>query len=633
MKKHLRSLLLFCMIGNLATNWAEAQSVTIGNNQFPTSFTNNNDFGPIRNLPTSAAAGRWAYIYAGSLFSTMPIGSQVTSLGFYRRGAGLVMDSAFNANLKIYIKTTALDTFPAGAIDWIDSASTARKVFDGNPAPFMGSVEGFITFPLDSVFTYTGGNVMVLIQYTQSASGSGIPFGYDNAASVPAHLNNSTKYVLAAVDTFSSNLTSLSNQRKPTIRFNFPSAINIGRGLNRAQQFVNVGDVIFPEVSIVNTGLQNATNISVAATGPGGYISTRLIASLDKDSTAVVTFDSISFNSIASSNLQYVITVANDGNVLDDTLRAPLVVHDPNANAGVFSNGPIITNPGGGNNGFDLSRLNSPLTTLGSNASASFKIVDDFVLPGNANYTIDSLGFWAYQTGSGQAPTFTALFATIWEGDPNKGGTQLFGDELENIVDNLYFTGIYRASANTPLDTTRPIMKLLGVYFTPVVLQGGVRYYIEWNFAGNIASGPWQPAVSVNNLQITGNAQQKTANGYQLMDGGGTGFAQGAPFEVHYSLNTTSVNEVDANAAFFGRPYPNPTTGNAQLRMDLKLDATVSVEVLDITGKKVLAISDQYYDAGNHVLQLPVSTLPAGLYLVKINNGNTVAHRKLQVIK
>lgn len=610
-----------------------AQSITIGNNQFPTSFANNNDYGPIRNLPTSAAAGRWAYIYPASLFASMPIGSQVSSLGFFRRSPGLTMDTAFNANLKIYIRTCSYADYGAGAINWVDSANTALKVFDGSPAQFLGSTDGFVNFPFDTVFTYTGGNISIYIQYTQAASGSGILFGYDNDASVPGYIANSTKYVIAAVDTFASPQTTLSNLRKPTIRFNFPSPINAGAAANRSQQFGNIGDVIFPSLNVINSGLQTATNITVAATGPGGYVSTRLIASLDRDSISTVTFDSTVLSTVGSFNIEYLITLANDGNSLDDTLRAPLIVQDPNATPGKFSNGPVVTHPGAGFNGFDLSRLDPPLSTLGSNASSNFKIVEDFVLPGSSNYTIDSIAFWAYQTGSGQAPSFTGLFATIWEGDPNKGGTQLFGDELENIIDNLYFSGIYRASANTPLDSTRPLMKLVGTYFVPVVLRGGVRYFIEWNFAGSIASGPWQSAIALPGIQITGNAQQKTSAGYQAMDGGGTGFQQGAPFEVHYTLNTTSVNEVDANAASFGRPYPNPTTGNAKIRMELKQDADVSIEVIDITGKKVLHIAERSYEMGNHTLELPVNALPSGLYMVKINSGNSVVHRKLQVIK
>lgn len=621
-------------LGMLANGHSMAQSITIGSNQFPTTFTNNNDFGPIRNLPTSAAGGRWAYIYPASLFTTMPAGSQVSSLSFFRRDPGIGMDSSFNANLKIYMKHTAIDTFPAGAINWVDSANTALKVFDGNPAPYLGTAEGFVTFPLDSVFTYAGsGNIVLFVQYTQPGNGTGIRFGYDNNAVVPSYVNGSTKYVLTTTDTFASNLTTLTNLRKPTIRFNFPAAVNVGFNQNLAQQFANIGDVIYPGLRIVNTGAQNASNISVSATAPGGYVSTRLLASLDKDSLADLVFDSMLTTSVVNSNITYIISTTNDGYALDDTLRAPFIVQDPNATPGLFSNGPIITHPGGGYNGFDLSRLNPPLSTLGSNASANFKIVEDFVLPGSSNYTIDSIAFWGYQTGSGTAPTFTGIFATIWDGDPNKGGTLIFGDELENIIDNLYFSGIYRASANTPADSTRPLMKLVGTYFTPVVLRGGQRYFIEWNMAGSIASGPWQSAIAINGIEITGNAQQKTSTGYQAMDGGGTGFAQGAPFEIHYTLNTTSVNEIDANAASFGRPYPNPTTGNAKLRMDLKQDAVVSIEIIDITGKMVLSIAERNYEMGNHTLELPVNALTSGLYMVKINSGNSIVHRKLQIIK
>ncbi len=635
MNKILRSFLFAGACLLWLSKPSAAQSLQIGNNQFPTTYTNNNDYGPIRNLPTSAAAGRWAYIYPASLLTTINNNAQISSLSFYRRDPGISMPANFNCNLKIYMKNSSLIDFGTGAINWVNNAATALKVYDGNPQPFLGSAEGFITIPFDSIFTYTAGSAIeIYVQYTQSSAGQGIRFGYDNAGAVPAYLDNTTKYVISAVDTFASAMTTLSNQRKPTIRFNFPAQINVGAVLQGGQQFANLGDVIYPGVTLRNSGLQNASSISVSAQGPGGYLSTRLVNALQRDSSVQVVFDSILVTTAGTGEWTFIASTANDGYALDDTLRAPVIYHNPNASAGKFDNGPLITHPGGGFGGADLSRLNLPLTTFGSNINrGTWKLLEDFTLPGTSNYSIDSMAFFAYQTGSPIFSTFTNLYVTIWDGHPARGGNVLYGDttELESVLDNTYFTNIYRASASAPLDSTRPIMKTTGLYFQPTSLRGGQKYYIQWSMQGNIASGPWQPAISVNGMTLTGNAEQFTSNGYQPMDGGGTGFAQGAPFEIHYRINTTSVEE--AKLGFIeSAVYPNPAKEQAYLYINSEREQQINFRITDISGRLVHQSQPSWINGKTH-LSLPVAELAPGMYLIEIRGAEGSIHKKLQINK
>ena len=635
MKKYLLRFSAFALLFGLSIQ-TEAQSVQIGNNQFPTSYTNNNDYGPIRNLPTGAASGRWAYIYPSSLLTIIPDSAQISSLEFFRRNQGTSMDSTFNANLKIYMRNTSAPDFGTGNIDWVAGAATALLVFDGNPAQYLGMDQGFVRFPLDTFFTYTAGsNIEMYIQYTQAAAGVGIQFGYDNSASVPAYVDLTTKYVINSVDTFASNMTNLNNLRKPTIRFNFPSQFNIGAQKPTGQQFGNIGDVIVPGLEIRNTGLQTSSNITITATGPNGYISSRQVTSLDVDSVVQVNFDTLVTTAVSTGDIVYLISNPNDGYADDDTLRSPLIIQDPNATAGIFDNGPILTHPGGGHNGLGLSQLTPPLSTLGSNANGAgvFRIMEDFILPGESNYDIDSFIFYGYQTGSTNISTFTGIKALIYDGLPDEGGRIIAGDSLDNYFFNTYFTNIYRASANSPADSTRPIMAVVGQFFNPVSLRGGVKYYIQWAFEGTLASGPWQPLLSLNGVQLTGNALQRTASGYQPLDGGGTGFAQGAPFRIHYAVNTTSVNELDPNAAVIGQPYPNPSIGVSYVNLELKRDEQVAFEILDITGKVVAEANLGRLNPGKHSVTLPVEQLQAGLYLVKIKSGDSIVNRKLQLVR
>ena len=55
------------------------------------------------------------------------------------------------------------------------------------------------------------------------------------------------------------------------------------------------------------------------------------------------------------------------------------------------------------------------------------------------------------------------------------------------------FSGIYRVTDTAPADVTRPIMRV--TVATPVTLPPGT-YWVDYQFAGSLASGPWAPPVT-----------------------------------------------------------------------------------------------------------------------------------------
>jgi uncharacterized repeat protein (TIGR01451 family) len=622
-----------------------SQSIQIGTNQFASNFTSPslNDYGPMRTRGNGPSAARYAFIYPASLLTGIPVGSEISSIEFSRGGSVSSVASSLTPlqgtpNMKIYLRNVTINDYGAGNIHWVNRANDAKLVFNGNPAAFVDSTNGFKRIVLDSIFVYqAGSNIEMLIEYTQTVGQLGdIRWFYNSDGAVPQYLPNTTKTILVDSANFPSDSTNFSNLRKPTVRFNFPAQINMACEITQSQQLANIGDEIIPSVVIKNTGLQTASNITVTANFPAAsYVSTRQVTSVLKDSINLVAFDPITVSSVLSGQITYVVSVSNDGFIGDDTLRADMIFRDPNATPGKFDNGPLITHPGQGANGLDLSRFGPILSLFGSNANnGSFKIVDDFVLPAGSNWTIDSLGFFAYQTGSPPVSTFNGLYVTIYDGDPSDGGQVVAGDDnVSNLIDNMYFTGIYRASNTSPLDSTRPIIKLLGVFFSPVTLTGGQRYWMEWGFTGTINSGPWQPAVSVVGINATGNAYQKTSAGYQPMDGGGIGgYRQGAPFEVHYTINTTSVAEQTGNMRT-GQVYPNPATNLAHLSVALRSDEQIRLEITDLNGRVIRSLDQGMLTAGAHTINIETSDLPAGFYLLKVQGQNQLAHRKFQVIK
>ncbi len=78
--------------------------------------------------------------------------------------------------------------------------------------------------------------------------------------------------------------------------------------------------------------------------------------------------------------------------------------------------------------------------------------------------------------------------------------------------------------------------------------------------------------------------------------------------------------------------FPNPATDELTLDVDMDADRQVKVSVLDITGR---AVSLQAYDLGKdqNRVTMDVSTLPSGLYVVRVENGKHVGAQKLTIAR
>lgn len=76
--------------------------------------------------------------------------------------------------------------------------------------------------------------------------------------------------------------------------------------------------------------------------------------------------------------------------------------------------------------------------------------------------------------------------------------------------------------------------------------------------------------------------------------------------------------------------YPNPTNEFLNIQMDVQNSKNVTIQIMDITGKVVMAITEPNH--GNKFsTTLNVSNLSQGAYMVKISAGNTFNVAKLQI--
>lgn len=204
----------------------------------------------------------------------------------------------------------------------------------------------------------------------------------------------------------------------------------------------------------------------------------------------------------------------------------------------LHDNGPLITNPGGGAGGADASALQ---TALGMNVygfghalTTGYRVADDFTVTDPSGWQVDSLVFYAYQTGSTTSSTINNINFRIWNGAPNAGGTIVFGDTTTNRFASSQWSNIYRARDIALTESTRPIMA--SVATAGVVLPPGT-YWVDWQTGGTLGSGPWAPAITIAGSTAVGNGLQYNGSAWAaLIDTGTAAAQQGLPFQVIGSI-------------------------------------------------------------------------------------------------
>jgi len=208
----------------------------------------------------------------------------------------------------------------------------------------------------------------------------------------------------------------------------------------------------------------------------------------------------------------------------------------------LYNNGPFITGPGAGFGGADLSAVQ---TQIGGNSygynhqliPTNNRLADDFTVPAGQSWTVTSILFYSFQTGSGTAAsTFTSLNLRIWSARPgNTGAVVLFGNTTINRLASSTYINCYRASVASPLGSTRPIFANIATIDPPLVLQPGT-YWIDWQASGTLSSGPWAVPVTIPGQQGAAGANARWYDGAAAtwinLDDGGNGVRQDLAFIV-----------------------------------------------------------------------------------------------------
>ncbi len=125
--------------------------------------------------------------------------------------------------------------------------------------------------------------------------------------------------------------------------------------------------------------------------------------------------------------------------------------------------------------------------------------------------------------------------------------------------------------------------------------------------------------------------------GISLMDnaGGDEHWSQGHALTT-LNIGATAIPEpgqLVVNDFSLGQNYPNPFNPTTRIDFTIPKATKVSLEVYDLSGRKVATIFNGFRNAGRYTVEFNGSNLASGLYLVKMQAGNFNAFRKMILLK
>jgi len=91
----------------------------------------------------------------------------------------------------------------------------------------------------------------------------------------------------------------------------------------------------------------------------------------------------------------------------------------------------------------------------------------------------------------------------------------------------------------------------------------------------------------------------------------------------------TAVKGINRNNFTFYGNYPNPATDNTNIRFSLATNTNVTIQIMDMSGRVVNTIHEPNLYAGENIIPVNTSGMPAGdyIYLIRTTDGSGIASK------
>jgi hypothetical protein len=96
-----------------------------------------------------------------------------------------------------------------------------------------------------------------------------------------------------------------------------------------------------------------------------------------------------------------------------------------------------------------------------------------------------------------------------------------------------------------------------------------------------------------------------------------------------------NVRQLDAIPGNFSleQNYPNPFNPSTEISFTLPTSGQTTLRVFNVLGQNVATLANEYLTAGTHSVTFDARTLPSGVYVYRLESGNTSISKKMMLSK
>jgi hypothetical protein len=328
--------------------------------------------------------------------------------------------------------------------------------------------------------------------------------------------------------------------------------------------------------------------------------------------------------SIASGDLSPALSDSTDfGIVNTGTTSVRHYVIQNSGNAAVTINGVYLSGPQ--SSSFTL--LNPPALPLTIAPAGSYTLNIQFAPTTDSSRSailsfvtndIDEEYYNVQIQGRGGVPEINVQGngSTITDGDITPGtanftdfGSVILGNNnSHNFVIQNTGTGTLTLTRIAFTGTNAADFTLTGAPTLPLVIGPGTNQTISVQFTPSAAG------LRTATLEVNSDDADETLYDFSLQGRG---------------MSNVGVQNVPTSQVV--GLFPNPTTGDATLELNLKAADRIIVTILSMEGKAVAKPMDNRFNAGQQRINLPTAGLPNGVYFVQVATGTETIRHKLVV--
>ncbi|MEM1056449.1 MAG: T9SS type A sorting domain-containing protein [Bacteroidota bacterium] len=138
-------------------------------------------------------------------------------------------------------------------------------------------------------------------------------------------------------------------------------------------------------------------------------------------------------------------------------------------------------------------------------------------------------------------------------------------------------------------------------------------------------------AVDELRLDVAASASKSASENWVATDAEGTVLTEGGVDDLTTAIAPSAALSELPNEPTLSPPSPNPARGASTVTFALPESAEVRVSVFDALGREVAVLAEGRQSAGTHTA--PLTSLPAGTYIVRFQTGETAQTQRLTVIR